>query len=260
MLLSILHTNDFHNHFSMDQASYLSKRKAELAPSVLLLDAGDAVAAGNIGVTPAGETILKTMSSAGYDAMTLGNREFHVVEAALKHKIGNAQFPILSGNMRRRSIHETSNDAATLSVKPYIVLEVGEVSVGIVGVTVPMVTERMAARHISSFIFDEPVESAAQYAHALRDRVDVLIALTHIGIQADRRLAAQCPLYDLIISGHTHLSLEASSGAAGDVPIVQAGWFGRQYGLAQFHGSPGSRPTLSISKLYDLPGRRSGRT
>ena len=85
--LHILHTNDFHNHFSPAQAETVRRAKDGLN-DVLLLDAGDAVSAGNVGVRPGGEPILTRMSDAGYDAMTLGNREFHVADALLRCKPG----------------------------------------------------------------------------------------------------------------------------------------------------------------------------
>ncbi len=68
------------------------------------------------------------------------------------------------------------------------------VRVGVFGVTVPMVTERMAARHVSAFLFDEPLGyGPRRRPHRCSPNVDLLIALTHIGIQSRRAAGRVVP-------------------------------------------------------------------
>lgn len=222
--LHILHTNDFHNHLSDGQARAIREAKAGLE-NALLLDAGDAVAAGNVGVRPGGEPILTRMTETGYDAMTLGNREFHVADALLRLKIGNAGFPILCANMRWR---EDRGEA--LPVVPHWTRTMANgLRVGVFGLTVPMVTPRMAARVVSAFLFDDPIEIAKRQISRLRPDCDVLVALTHIGLRQDEKLAAACPELSLIIGGHSHDVIPAPQVVNG-VPIVQTGWFGHNLG------------------------------
>jgi 2',3'-cyclic-nucleotide 2'-phosphodiesterase (5'-nucleotidase family) len=42
----------------------------------------------------------------------------------------------------------------------------------------------------------------------LRPEADLLIALTHLGIQRDRLLAEACPELDVILGGHSHTPTE----------------------------------------------------
>ncbi len=244
--LTLLHTNDFHNHLSVSQAAFIRQAKAE-RENVLLLDAGDAISAGNVGVRPGGEPILTLMSETGYDAMTLGNREFHVADALLRLKIGKAAFPILSANMRFK---EDRGEA--LPVMPHINKTMSNgLRVGIFGLTVPMVTERMTARLVSAFVFDDPVAEARRQIEMLRSQVDALVALTHIGLREDERLASACPELDVIIGGHSHNKLTEPKVIAG-VPIVQAGWFGHFLGETQLTwGESGERPRVT-GRLMDL--------
>jgi 5'-nucleotidase len=224
----ILHTNDFHNHLSDAQAETIRQTKADL-DNVLLLDAGDAVSAGNIGVRPGGEPILTRMSEIGYDAMTLGNREFHIADTLLRAKISKAQFPILCANIHWREDH-----GETLPVTPHCIHTLPNgLRIGIFGLTVPMVTPRMAARVVSAFLFDDPILTAQRQIEILRPQVDVVIALTHIGIREDERLARACPKLDLIIGGHSHVVLPEPQVING-VPIVQGGWFGHYLGQVEF--------------------------
>ena len=232
--LHILHTNDFHNSFGDAGEARLREAIAALngAP-YLLLDAGDAIKAGNVGVNPFGEPVLDRMSDLGYDAMTMGNREFHVLHAALETKINRARFPILCANMRAKDPQASEK----LPVVPYVTLNRCGLKTTIFGLTVPMVTEKMKmAAAVSSFLFDDPVETARKLVGRLRWGADVLVALTHIGIREDERLARSVSGIDLIIGGHSHVSLEKperigrEGGSSRTTPIVQAGWHGRSYG------------------------------
>ncbi len=226
LTLHILHTNDFHGKLTASGADRLRAALGDLdgAP-YLLLDAGDAVKAGNVGVNPFGEPILETMSELGYHAMTIGNREFHIWQTALETKINRARFPVLCANMRPKNDGDT-----TLPVQSHTTIAVGGLTVSVFGVTVPMVTERMAAaKAVSAFLFDDPVAVARKQVANLRYNADILIALTHIGIAPDRNLAEQVPGIDLIIGGHTHVVLEQPEIVNG-VPILQAGSHARYFG------------------------------
>jgi 2',3'-cyclic-nucleotide 2'-phosphodiesterase (5'-nucleotidase family) len=263
--LHILHTNDFHSRLTDEGVRRLREAVADLngAP-YLLLDAGDAVKAGNIGVNPFGEPILDTMSDLGYHAMTMGNREFHVWEAALATKINRARFPVLCANLipqpplLRREGEESRGhwfaspspsegrangergpggevgqvrrlNASFLPVVPHIILPIGGVTVAVFGVTVPMVTARMKAAALSQFLFDDVVVAAKRQVLELRYRADILIALTHIGLPQDRKLAEAVPGIDLIIGGHSHNTLTEPEIVNG-IPIVQTGSHARHFG------------------------------
>ena len=249
MRLNILHTNDFHNHLSEKSAAQIRQAKQDL-PNVLLLDAGDAVGAGNVGVRPGGEPILTLMSETGYDAMTLGNREFHVADTLLRLKIGRAQFPILSANARWRE-----DKGETLPVQPHLIktMENG-LRVGIFGLTVPMVTPRMAARVVSAFLFEDPIVCARREIVTLRGQVDVLIALTHIGVREDERLAQACSELDLIIGGHSHVVLPAPQIVAG-IPVVQGGWYGHYLGQVALDIGSGGDVSLVSGQLHTLQAK-----
>lgn len=233
MSLTILHTNDFHGHFTAEQAKVVEELHGKY-PNALLVDCGDAITAGNVGVKPGGEPVLELMSDTGYLCMTMGNREFHISDTLLRVKIGKARFPILCANMRWKE-----DKGESLPVAPNIVTTTKDgLRVGIFGLTVPMVTPRMAARVVSAYLFDDPIIVAKQQIAELAGSVDYIIALTHIGIKEDKRLAEACPELDTIIGGHTHVVLQEPEVVAG-VPIVQAGWHGHYIGrLTLEKGAP----------------------
>ncbi|HXG24253.1 MAG TPA: metallophosphatase [Chthonomonadales bacterium] len=233
--ITILHTNDFHNRLTPLQAARLAKLRKALGSSGLLLDAGDAISAGNLTYKPAGEPILERMSEAGYDAMTLGNREFHLTEAGFCAKVRCARFPVLCANVRAR------DEKIALPVQPTLFRSLaGDIRVGIFGLTVPMITERMLVRKISAYVFDDPLRKAAELVPAHRAQCDLLICLSHIGLGKDRELAAAVPGIDLIIGGHTHAVLENGEWVK-ETLIVQAGYNGHFLGTVTVEMTQGDR-------------------
>lgn len=222
--LTILHTNDFHGKLS-DLAAETIARERSSSERCLLLDAGDAIASGNIFYRPGGEPILARMSDLGYDAMAMGNREFHFLEAGLKAKVRLAQFPILSANFR------SDLRWAARAVVPSVRFDLGGLSIGVFGLTVPMITKRMRVSKLSPFWFDDPVSCAVEIVPKLRSEVDLLIALTHIGLRADVELAASAPGIDIVVGGHSHAVLDEPR-VVGNTVILQAGSWGRHLGKA----------------------------
>lgn len=100
--ITILHTNDFHGKMPPLAQEIIAREKAS-SPNPVLLDAGDAVSSGNIYYRPCGEPILAKMTELGYDAMAMGNREFHFLAAGLRSKVKLARFPVLAANLRDKA-------------------------------------------------------------------------------------------------------------------------------------------------------------
>lgn len=240
--LIILHTNDLHGKMTDRAAEIIAREKASM-PRCLLLDGGDAVSSGNIYYKPGGEPVLARMTHLGYDAMVMGNREFHFLEAGLKSKVKLAQFPILSANLRGK------DSKIPPAIQPRITRNFDGLRVTVFGLTVPMITKRMKVSKFSPYWFEDPIETAAEIVPQMRSECDLLIALTHIGFRADKELAEAVPGIDLVVGGHSHTTLNEPV-FAGDTAIVQAGWWGHYLGRTEITLTDG-RPEIRTS-LIDL--------
>lgn len=277
-MLTIFHTNDFHNMLASNQADFIRTARENAGSCSLLLDAGDAVSAGNITYHAAGEPILSLMSETGYDAMTVGNRDFHLTKAGFHSKLSNARFPILSANIAstgskqdQNQPHQAAMSAVSLSAVSldenslasadnhsglppekndppcvsHIVREVpGFGRVVIFGVTVAMITRKMLVRKVSAYVFEDPIVVGTHLAAELRATYapDLLIALTHIGIAQDRLLAERAQTIDILIGGHSHVLLEKGE-YVGRTLIVQAGSHGKYLGRVTVERSVQSADT-----------------
>ncbi|GAF19163.1 5'-nucleotidase [Bacillus sp. JCM 19046] len=65
-------------------------------------------------------------------------------------------------------------------------------------------------------------ETALSYKDELEEQADIIIALTHIGYDQDRRLAEAVDYFDLIIGAHSHTTLNQPVEVNG-TPIAQTG-------------------------------------
>ncbi len=239
-MFTLLHTNDFHDKLTRLQAEKLKALRLGVSPNGILLDAGDACGSGNINFRLGGEPIFDLMNEAGYSAMTVGNRDFHFSRIGLRSKLFRAKFPILCANIRLTRNSDQIDEVLTsgitgLPVQPYLIYSAfPQWRIAILGLTVPMITERMLSRKVSAFVFDDPIPSARTViAHIHQsERFNLLVALTHIGIQQDRALAAAIPEIDLIIGGHTHVVLPEGE-RVGSTLIVQGGARGKFVGRVE---------------------------
>lgn len=219
----ILHTNDFHGQLTEIGAQTIRSLKDTSAPA-LYLDAGDAVQCGNIGIPMSEERVWQRLATAKCDAVTMGNREFHVTKIGTRAKLRGAPCPVLCANIIDRS--------KAPAAPRFTSLLAGEIRVTVFGLTVPMITAKMRIAPLSPFLFQQPLECASQHLPELRSGCDLLIALTHIGLRRDRELAVAHPELDLIVGGHSHHLLREPE-VVGGVPIVQAGSHGRFVGCVR---------------------------
>jgi len=92
------------------------------------------------------------------------------------------------------------------------------------GLLVPQYPAGSPWERIFGWRFLSPISVAERIAADTPAGV-TLVALSHIGLRADRELARHVPRLDLILGGHSHDTLPEPE-YVGDVPIVHAGPYG----------------------------------
>lgn len=224
-------------HGTLDQSRFERLRKLRES-SDLYFDTGDAIKTGNLGVPIKPEAVWPLLDRLNCTASLLGNRETHVLEGAFNAKIAGAKHPILCANMHRKD--------GTYPLPRSLILESLGVRVGVLAVMVPMVTEKMATRAASAYLWDQPIPTAQSLAKEMRPQVDLLIAMTHIGHRLDLELAESCPELDVILGGHSHTVLPVPV-KVGKTVICQGGSHNRFAGVYEW--SPESGLTGGLIEL-----------
>jgi|GEM_PF-205962 len=251
--LTIFHTSDIHNKLTSSLANHLKDLK-ENNPECLMLDSGDAIWAGNLIWRPGGEPVFDLMNSVPYDAMCMGNREFHFRTIGLRAKVFRSQFPILSANLRKAqealpdlldllkdtniTRHPTACKNQDEIINGVAKFNVHNVSIIVFGLTVPCITEQMLVKKISNYYFEHPINAALEIVPKLRPRCDFLVALTHIGIKGDRELASSVRGIDLILGGHTHIVTSEPEWVSGTC-ILHHGCHANYVGRVDIDWKPG---------------------
>src|SRR5580700_7327857 len=268
---TILHTNDLHSNFiglspALDYtpfstgtdktlggyarlAALIRQRKEarEGLGAVLILDDGDysmgTAFGGAIRETGAE---LQLLSRMGYDATTFGNHEFDFGPEGLGQSIGAAANaghvpPILASNTNFDGKDATLADLQRLAkdgvIRRHLVIERGGVRFGIFGL---LGKEAVVYTQGGAASFPDAIETAKDMVNVLREKVDVVICLSHGGVARgkdgkftggdDLRVAEAVPGIDVVIGGHSHTALQEATIVNGRTPVVQAGKYGQNLG------------------------------
>lgn len=213
--LTILHTNDIHATFDeyAKVSAYVKEQRAA-SDRLLYLDAGDAVSGNPVVDLNLGKPIYEVFNLAGVDALAIGNHEFDFGQEALIENMNISEFPWLAANL-------DVGDTGVEQTKPYEIFDVDGLSVAVF--TVTQAPPATAPANTVGMTFDgNYAEVAKSYQAELEEQADVIIAMTHIGFDNDRRLAEQVDYFDLIVGAHSHTTLNAPNVVNG-TPIVQTG-------------------------------------
>jgi 2',3'-cyclic-nucleotide 2'-phosphodiesterase (5'-nucleotidase family) len=189
----------------------------------LVLDAGDFLEGNLYYMAKNGRKSFEVHNEIGYNAGTLGNHDYLMGSAELDKILGelDLKFSLVVANLEADKKYKNISRI----IKPYKEFEIDGTKIAILGLT----TDDMIFRwRLEGGKILDPIDTAKKYEQILKDRKnDVIIALTHIGVLADIKLAEKTKYIDLIVGGHSHSALfEPSYGINKNkrkVPVVQAG-------------------------------------
>ena len=272
--LIILHTNDTHARlmpFQEDdgtlaggaaaRAALIEKERGR-ARQTLLLDAGDVFQGTPYFNFFRGVPDYRAMSLMGYDAGALGNHDLDDGPAAWLRSSSHARFEILSANVfvAAESAWAEGKEAVPASdrrgsrwiggkrvpetaplrylTRPYVIRDLGAGrTAALFGLTTSDLTHIVAVGPNGGVAVADPISIAERLVPELRKKADVVICLSHIGVDSDRELARRVPGIDLIIGGHSHTRLERPILVSNATPngyhgtaIAQAGYRGEFLG------------------------------
>ena len=257
--LRILYVNDFHGFAEpyksvgsqevLGGAAYLAYEVNKLRkekPS-LLLAAGDMIQGNSWANLSKGKSSIALMNLMHFDAMVVGNHEFDFGQKVLTKRIAQARFPVLAANV------EGFKDG----LKPWVIKKIKGVKVGIIGVVTPDTPESTHPRNVAGLKFLPPAVAVQKYLPLLKKKTDLVIVLSHIGYQADRRLAAQVPGINVIVGGHSHTKL-IQPAVVGHTIIVQAWEHAKALGVLDLTLKDGKIEKFSghLEMIKPVPGRK----
>jgi 5'-nucleotidase len=231
----------------------------------LWLDSGDAIEGAEIFHRTGGTLELELLSELGLRAMALGNHELSLSATELVALLaGSARFPVLSANLT-----PAADSPLAGWLQPSVVLGVAGLRVGVVGIANPTSPPELKAARNSWGLSAAPLAGALQLAlDELAPRADLLVVLSHLGLEQDRELVAATTGIDLVLGGHQHIvsaepdwqddcqSLPVDRACSPRrVPIVHSGAYLRWLSRLQLALEPDATGGVEIAdlQLQQLP-------
>ncbi|WJH34772.1 bifunctional metallophosphatase/5'-nucleotidase [Paenibacillus sp. CC-CFT747] len=164
------------------------------------------------------------MNEAGYDLAVPGNNEgLTLSKNDLETAYGGARFEIIGSNL-----YESGTGRIPSWLKPYSILDREGVRIGFIGVTAYF----PAFYNLLGWDIQEPFGSIRHWLKEVRERADVVVLISHLGIAHDRRIAEEISGIDVILGAHTHHLLEEPLRIGGTA-ILAAGKWGRYVGCVE---------------------------
>ena len=202
-------------------------------PGALLLDGGDTWQGSATALWSKGQDMVDACLALGVDVMT-GHWEFTLGAERVKQIVGKD----FKGKVDFIAQNVNTNDFGDAVFPPYVIKQINGVAVAIVGQAFPY-TPIANPRHMVpdwSFGIKEP-ELQKAVDEARGKGAQVVILLSHNGMDVDVKLAGRVTGIDAILGGHTHdgvpQPLEVKN-AKGVTLVTNAGSNGKFLGVLDF--------------------------
>lgn len=248
--VTLLHINDVYEITPLDQGrsgglsriATLRRRLLADNPNTLLTLGGDFFSPSAVGTALvdgtrlAGRQMVATLNAAGLDLAVFGNHEFDLREPEFVSRIVESRFPYLATN-----VTDANGDLFPGTVPHRIVSITAPdgrtVRIGFVGATIRS-NQRDWVR------YTDPDSALRREVALIRDSVDAIVALTHLPIATDIRLAETVPELTVLLGGHEHDN-QAYRRGPNFTPVLKADANGRSAVIVHLTLSPGAPAQVS---------------
>ncbi|MCT4592841.1 MAG: 5'-nucleotidase C-terminal domain-containing protein [Anaeromicrobium sp.] len=245
-VVDIITINDFHGNvkedaretgknMGMSKVINAVKTYKEKNPNTIFVAAGDNYQGSAMSNLTYGSVVSEMFSALDTKVSAVGNHEFDWGVDKIENWSKDGGFKFLASN-----IYDTKTNEPVAWAKPYEIIEQDGIKIGFIGLTTVRTAYTTKAENIKGIEFRPIKESAEHWANYLKSegKVDVVLALTHVGSFQDRETGAitgevvdkgltSIENLDGIISAHTHQSV---AGHVNGKAIVQGYKYGRALG------------------------------
>ncbi|WP_260292371.1 thiosulfohydrolase SoxB [Sedimenticola hydrogenitrophicus] len=218
-------------------ATLVKRLRAERGDgNTLLLDGGDTWQGSATSYWTRGKDMVEASNLLGVDVMT-GHWEFTYQDSEIIENIGEFKGEFLAQNVKvteealfdyKFSDFGGFDEDSGLAFKPYTLRTINGVRVAVIGQAFPYTPIANPSRFIPDWTFgiqDERMQSMVDKVRA-DEKPDLVVLLSHNGMDVDLKMAAQVTGIDVILGGHTHDGMPAPTvveNASGKTLVTNAG-------------------------------------
>ena len=172
-------------------------RLADQGPILFVL-AGDVLSPSVLSKYYSGRQMIETFNAAKLSYATFGNHEFDIEADTLASMIAASKFKWLSSNCT------LANGSPIPKVHPWDTLRVSGHKVGLFGLT-------LQGPYRPEIRCVDPDSAAKRTVETLSaEGADLIVAISHQSVKADRDLLVREPRIDLVLGGHEHEALDST--------------------------------------------------
>ncbi|MCP3867734.1 MAG: thiosulfohydrolase SoxB [Gammaproteobacteria bacterium] len=226
-------------------ASLVKRLRAERGDgNSLLMDGGDTWQGSGTAYLTRGRDMVGACNLLGVDVMT-GHWEFTYLDKEVISNIGEFKGDFVAQNV---GINDEAlfdykfpdfdgfNEDDGLAFKPYTMKEIGGVRVAVIGQAFPYTPIANPQRFIPDWTFgiqDDRMQSVVDTVRE-NERPDLVVVISHNGMDVDLKMASRVRGIDVIFGGHTHDGVPAPSvikNKGGKTLVTNAGSNGKFLGV-----------------------------
>ncbi|HRY28929.1 MAG TPA: redoxin domain-containing protein [Elusimicrobiota bacterium] len=222
-------------------------RKKFPDPSLLFLDAGDNYALR----APSLQSVMDVLDVLRYDAMVLGDQDILLSGKDARKTLFNRSRPFLAANF------EVCDDAGCDAPLPHKIFKRGDLRVAVIAAMDPDIYT-LAPKTWKKWVHLTDLRKKLQESlPSLRENNDVVILLSHSGLETDCSLAENIPGIDIVVGGHSQTALKdairvTNLNSGGHAFVVQAGPNGQYVGKVVVRMQPDKTVELTGYELVPL--------
>jgi 5'-nucleotidase len=246
--IHIYHTNDLHSHLKRWPRihQFLTNRRTlheEAGEGFFLFDIGDFIDRWHpLSEATHGQGNIELLNESRYTAVTIGNNEgINFPYESLNHLYDKRDFDVVIANLYNK------NGQHPAWLKPYKIYQTTSgIRIGVIGLTAYFsLLYELLGWHLT-----EPLEELRKWMQLIKEQSDVIVLLSHLGLNHDEQIAQAYPEIDVILGGHTHHTLPEGK-QVGRTLLAGAGKHGRFVGHVSID-IDGKEQMKKQAKLYNV--------
>ena len=213
--------------------STLVKQVRASRPESLLLDGGDTWQGSATSLWTNGQDMVDACKLLGVDVMT-GHWEFTLGAERVKHVIDND----FKGKLDFVAQNVKTNDFGDQVFQPYVIKHINGIPVAIVGQAFPYTPIANPRHMVPDWSFGIQDDNMQKVVDEARGKgAQVVVVISHNGMDVDLKMASRVTGIDAIMGGHTHDGIPAPTivkNRTGQTLVTNAGSNGKFLGVLDF--------------------------
>ncbi len=199
-----------------------------------------------------GKQMVEVMNAMNFDLVALGNHEFDLSYTSLQERLNESSFDWISANVlhnkdgKHHYFHKVVNskkqNLKDSFIKEFTNPDGTTLKVGFISVCIP-------SNPKSYVYYGDIYEEIKRAYNEIKDKVDIVLGLTHLTLAQDKKVAELLPNVPLIMGGHEHTN---SYDKVGDVIITKADANAKTAYIHRFEYDPKTKNVQFKSELKEI--------